>query len=153
MYVPPLPEKLVIDNTSQETIAERTFLLNEFIKYIAMTPYLVESPEFLIFAGLEGNLEDLSVILKKDRMKCLGLISRIEPYYFIEGTFPEQTLDTAKTLIAKFHGIAKRMQIFLAKLINYTVENEKKFDVNRKRYTNLNKYFYEYERLSVDCYS
>jgi len=53
----------------------------------------------------------------------------------------------------KFHGVAKRMQLFLVKLINYTVENEKKFDANRKRYTSLNKFFYEYERLSSDCYS
>jgi len=83
MYVPPLPEKLAFDNTSTETITERTFLLNKFIKYIAMTPYLVESPEFLIFAGIEGTLEDLNTILKKDRMKTLGLITRIEPFYFL----------------------------------------------------------------------
>jgi len=62
--VPPLPEKLAFDNTSKDTILERTFLLNKFIKYIAMTPYLVESPEFLIFVGIEGNLEDLNTILK-----------------------------------------------------------------------------------------
>lgn len=45
------------------------------------------------------------------------------------------------------------MQLFLVKLINYTVENEKKFDANRKRLTSMNKFFYEYERLSSDCYS
>jgi len=44
------------------------------------------------------------------------------------------------------------MQLFLVKLINYTVENEKKFDANRRRYTGLNNFFYEYERLSLDCY-
>jgi hypothetical protein len=45
------------------------------------------------------------------------------------------------------------MQIFLIKLINYTIENEKKFDANRKKMNNLNKYFYEYEKLSADCYA
>ncbi len=45
------------------------------------------------------------------------------------------------------------MQVFLVKLINYTIENERKFDANRKRMSNLNKYFYEYEKLSSDCYA
>lgn len=45
------------------------------------------------------------------------------------------------------------MQAFLVKLINYTIENEKKFDANRKRMNNLNKFFYEYEKLSADCYA
>lgn len=100
MYVPPLPEKLVIDNTSVETINERTFLLNKFIKHIAMSPYLVQSPEFEVFAGVDGSLEDLVKIVKRDRMKCLGLISRIEPYYFLQGIFPGQVLDSAKLQIA-----------------------------------------------------
>jgi len=59
IYVPPLPEKIAFDNTAPETILERTFLLHRFIKHIAMTPCLVESPEFEIFAGVRGNLENL----------------------------------------------------------------------------------------------
>jgi hypothetical protein len=46
MYVPPIPEKLAFDNTADDTIAERTYLLNKFIKQIALSPYLVESVEF-----------------------------------------------------------------------------------------------------------
>jgi hypothetical protein len=83
MYVPPLPEKVTFDNTTPETILERTFLLQKFIKHIAMTPCLVESPEFEIFAGVEGNLENLELIVKKQRPKCYDLLSRIEPFYFV----------------------------------------------------------------------
>ena len=100
MYVPPLPEKLAFDNSSVETVNERTFLLNKFIKHIAMSPYLVESPEFEVFAGVDGSLKDLIKIVKRNRMKSLGLITRIEPYYFVQGTFPGQILDSAKLQIA-----------------------------------------------------
>lgn len=44
------------------------------------------------------------------------------------------------------------MQSFLVKLINYTIENEKKFDTNRLKMTALNELLYEYEKLSSEAY-
>jgi len=89
MYVPPIPEKVTFDNQASETILERIFLLNKFIRHIAMTPHLLQSPEFEIFVGVSGSVADLVTIIKKDQIRCISLISRIEPFYFVQGTFLE----------------------------------------------------------------
>lgn len=54
-----------------------------------MTPFMVESPEFEIFAGVQGNLTNLETMVKQNRMKCFDLLERIEPFYFVQGIFPE----------------------------------------------------------------
>jgi hypothetical protein len=45
MYVPPIPPKKKMGNTSQEFIEARCFYLNMFFKQLVRCPYLLESEE------------------------------------------------------------------------------------------------------------
>ena len=46
LYIPPLPRKQAMNNLADETIQLRVFLLNRFIKQLALCPYILESDEF-----------------------------------------------------------------------------------------------------------
>jgi hypothetical protein len=44
------------------------------------------------------------------------------------------------------------MEVFLNKFLEIAIENEKKFDISKDRVKNFNKFLYEYEKFSVECY-
>jgi len=46
MYIPPIPHKKNFGHKDTQTVMERCFLLNLFIKQTARCPYLLESEEF-----------------------------------------------------------------------------------------------------------
>ncbi len=76
----------------------------------------------------------------------------IEPYYFMTGTFSQIELDAAKSEILQFNISIKKMEVFLNKFLEIAIENEKKFDISKDRVKNFNKFLYEYEKFSVECY-
>jgi len=49
LYLPPLSEKKLLDNNSEDNARERLFVLNRFVKQLSLCPYLIESDEFRIF--------------------------------------------------------------------------------------------------------
>ncbi len=57
LYVPPIPEKKAVGNTTAFFVEERMFYLNRFLKEIIKLPYLYESYEFAAFIRPMGELE------------------------------------------------------------------------------------------------
>lgn len=49
MYIPPVPKKYIVGNTSIQVLKERSFLLNIFLKQSTRCPYLLESLELMVF--------------------------------------------------------------------------------------------------------
>ena len=69
------------------------------------------------------------------------------------GTIREAEYSRVSSEIHKFAAIAKRMQSFLTKFIEYIQIMHKKYEENLSRSTSLNKFLYEYELHSVLTYS
>ena len=50
LYVPKLPKKAIFeDSTSPELLRERSFHLEQFMRKVVRLPYLLQSPEFVVF--------------------------------------------------------------------------------------------------------
>lgn len=65
LYVPPIPPKKKVGNTSQEFIEARCFYLNMFFKQLVRCPYLLESEELQLFIRPHMDVERALTYLPK----------------------------------------------------------------------------------------
>ena len=154
LYVPPLPKKQAMGSQTQSTNQLRMFILNRFIKQIALCPYLIESNEFQVFLHPSHDLEkQMADIMLTFEQKPVWYLKTLEPHYFIQGTFQESEIEAEKRSIVTFATKCKKMRDFLSKIMDTIIESEKRFEKNRQRVQGLNRFLYEYERQSVQSYS
>lgn len=72
LYVPKLPKKAIFeDSTSPELLRERSFHLEQFMRKVVRLPYLLQSPEFVVFTRPDENKKD-------DKGKVLDVVTQLE---------------------------------------------------------------------------
>lgn len=129
-YMPPLPEKKLLDNKSEDNARERLFVLNRFVKQFTLCPYLLESDEFRIFIHPQQDIEKQLQFVTQNNDKGItsaSLLESVDPYFYVKGRFAENEIEKANYEINEFTVIAKRMYEFLNKFIEVISSNEKKF--------------------------
>lgn len=91
LYIPPIPAKKAIGNTTESFVNERCFLLNLFIRQLARCPYLVESEEFEIFVRpSQENLQMQLTLLPN--LSPENMLTRIQDYFSFIGNISERQM-------------------------------------------------------------
>lgn len=114
LYVPPIPGKKTLGNTSQAFVNERCFLLNLFIRQLARCPYLVESEEFEIW--VHPSQPDLQLELTLlPNLSPEGNLKRLQEYFSFIGNISDRQMEEQSRQISQFQLTAKNMFVFLKK--------------------------------------
>lgn len=95
MYIPPVPKKYIVGNTSIRVLKERSFLLNIFLKQMTRCPYLLESEELEVFISPAsiGLIETkLGQLCTAEEVNSSAYLARIIPYYNFTGFFGDAAI-------------------------------------------------------------
>jgi hypothetical protein len=90
LYVPPLPEKKLLNSTKEDFIAERCYLLDKFMKQLTRCPYLYESEEFRVFLHPDQDIDKQLQFMMAVKNTPGVILKRFRTFFDIRGCFSER---------------------------------------------------------------
>ena len=150
LYVPPIPEKKAMGNTTNYFVEERMHYLNKFIQAICKLPYLYESYEFATFLRPAGDLDMCFQQLPPQTTLSVYMRLRdVVPLSIMITEDPEKVKELNYTVVANFQ---KESQALLQSLQSF--KNQMKFLVPLKEqevfhYKNFVDFLGKYEEVNA----
>ena len=153
ILIPQIPKKKAIGNKDRVYLMERRFYLERFIRNLAKFDFIVESPEFQIWARPQGG--DVSSGLKKmPKLTPEQLYERVKTATNCDdAAYDERQKEQFDRAITEFAFFEKKAEKFLKQLKNdITMFLNKKQQV-MKSYSGMTKILTDYEDHNLTQYS
>ena len=153
IFIPQIPKKKAIGNKDRVYLMERRFYLERFLRNLAKFDFIIESPEFQIFARPTAGEVDRS-LNKMPKLSPDQLYERVKTATGCDdAAYDERQKEQFDRAITEFAFFEKKAEKFLKQLKDDLTRFLTKKDKVMKAYSGMSKLLTDYEDHNLTQYS